>query len=119
MAIPRLKDTGVWPFLWSFAIVYSSFIGNIVMVDSPRFPKSSGIDSSEKTIAILGDTSRWWPQKAKQEGDKISKMFICIIWKKRDERRNIGGVSIRNRNGAPPRKGCVVNGQMTNKASNQ
>ena len=26
------------------------------------------LDSSEKTIAILGD--RWWPQKAKQEGDK-------------------------------------------------
>ena len=28
------------------------------------------INSSEKTIAILAD--RWWPQKAKQEGDKIS-----------------------------------------------
>ena len=27
--------------------------------------------SSEKTIAILGD--RWWPQTAKQQGDKISK----------------------------------------------
>ena len=24
----------------------------------------------------------------------------------------LGGVSIRSRNGAPPRKGCVVNGQM-------
>ena len=32
------------------------------------------INSSEKTIAILGD--RWWPQTAKQEGDKISKKFI-------------------------------------------
>ena len=30
-----------------------------------------GLESSEKTIAILGD--RWWPQTAKQEGDKISK----------------------------------------------
>ena len=29
------------------------------------------LDSSEKTIAILGD--RWWPYAAKQEGDKISK----------------------------------------------
>ena len=28
----------------------------------------STLESSEKTIAILGD--RWWPQKAKQEGDK-------------------------------------------------
>ena len=29
------------------------------------------LDSSEKTIAILGD--RWWAQVAKQEGDKTSK----------------------------------------------
>ena len=29
------------------------------------------IDSSEKTIAI--PAYRWWPQTAKQEGDKISK----------------------------------------------
>ena len=29
------------------------------------------IDRSEKTIAILGD--RWWPQTAKQQGEKISK----------------------------------------------
>ena len=33
--------------------------------------------------------------------------------KKRNERPNIGGVSVRSRNGAPLRKGCVVNGQMT------
>ena len=38
--------------------------------------------------------------------------------KKRNERPNVGGVSIRSRNGAPSRKGCVVNGQMT-KASNK
>ena len=35
-----------------------------------------------------------------------------------NERPNVGGVSNRNRNGAPSRKGCVVNGQMT-KASNK
>ena len=29
------------------------------------------LDSGEKTIAILGD--RWWPQTAKQNGDRISK----------------------------------------------
>ena len=40
--------------------------------------------------------------------------FFCqsIIWKKRNERPNVGGVSIRSRNGAPSRKGCVVSGQM-------
>ena len=60
--------------------------------------KFSTLDSSEKTIAILGDS--WWPQTAKQEGDKISKKFLCSIWKKRNERPNIGGVSTRSRNGA-------------------
>ena len=69
------------------------------------------LESGEKTIAILGD--RWWPQTAKQEGDRISKHFLRNIWKKRNERPNVGGVSIRSRNGAPSRKGCVVNGQMT------
>ena len=74
------------------------------------------LDSREKTIAILGD--RWWPQTAKQEGDKICKRFLYNIWKKRCEHRTVEGVSIRSRNGAPSRKGCVVNGQMT-KASNK
>ena len=69
------------------------------------------IESSEKTIAILGD--KWWPQTAKQDGDRISKQFVCHIWKKRNERPNVGGVFIRSKNGAPSRKGCVVNGQMT------
>ena len=66
------------------------------------------LESSEKTIAILGD--RWWPQTAKQDGDRISKQFLCSIWKKRNERPNAGGVSTISRNGAPSRKGCVVNG---------
>ena len=55
---------------------------------------------------------------AKQDGDRISKPFLCNIWKNRNERPNVGGVSIRRKNGAPPRKRCVVNGQMT-KASNK
>ena len=67
------------------------------------------LKSSEKTIAIVGD--RWWPQTAKQDGDRISKQFLCNIWKKRNERPNVGGVSIWSRNGS--RKGCVANGQMT------
>ena len=31
--------------------------------------RSLVLGSSEKTIAILGDT--WWPRTAKQEGDKV------------------------------------------------
>ena len=31
------------------------------------------LETSEKTVAILGDG--WWPQTAKQEGDRISKQF--------------------------------------------
>ena len=73
------------------------------------------LDSSETTLAILGN--RWWPQAAKQEGDKSSKQFLCTIRKQRNE-RPIGGVSRRSRHGAPSRKGCVVKGQMT-KASNK
>ena len=69
------------------------------------------VQSCEKTIAVLGD--RWWLQAAKQDEDGVSKQFSCNIWKKRNERPNVGGVSIRSRNGAPSRKGCVVNGQMT------
>ena len=74
------------------------------------------LDISEITIAILGD--RWWPQAAKQEGDKISEKFRCNIWKQGDERPIVGGVSIRSRTGAPSRKRCVVNRQMT-KASDK
>ena len=73
------------------------------------------LGSCEKPIATLGD--RWWPQTAKQDGDRISKQFLCSIWKKRNKRPNVGGVSIRRRNGAPSGKGCVINGQMA-KASN-
>ena len=64
------------------------------------------LESIEKTIAILGDG--WWLQTAKQDGDRISKQFVCSIWKKRNERPNVGDVYIRNRKGALSRKGCVV-----------
>ena len=40
------------------------------------------LDNSEKTIAILGD--RWWPQAAKQEGDKKDQKVSCNIWKQRN-----------------------------------
>ena len=74
------------------------------------------LEGVEKTIPLLGD--RWWPQTAKQDGDRISKQFICSTCKKRNERPHVGGISIRSRNGAPSRKRFVVNGQIT-KASNK
>ena len=75
------------------------------------------LDSSAKTIPILGD--KLWPQAAKQEGDTFRKHSPINIWKPRTERPVVGGVSIRVRNGNPSRKGCVVNdGQMT-KARNK
>ena len=52
-------------------------------------------------------------QKAKQERDTVSKTFLCNLWGKRDQRPNVGGASIRSRNGAPSRKECAVNGQAT------
>ena len=73
------------------------------------------LDIREKTIAILGD--RLWPQMAKQDGDKICKRFLCNIWKKCNDRLNVEGTSIRSINGAPSRKGRVVNSHTT-KASN-
>ena len=76
--------------------------------------ESGRLESSEGTIAILGD--RWWPQTAKQDGDRIIKQFLCNIWKG-NERPNVGGVSIRSRNGAPSRKECAVNGPMTKASS--
>ena len=44
-------------------------------VDECGMEKFGTLDSSEKTIAILGD--RWWPQTAEQQGDQLSKRFLC------------------------------------------
>ena len=56
-------------------------------IDECGTEKYGTLDSSERAIAILVD--RWWPQTAKHEGDKISKRFMCNIWKKRNERPNV------------------------------
>ena len=40
-------------------------------------------------------------------------MYLVISEKKRNDHLNVGGVSIRSTNGAPPGKGRVVNGQMS------
>ena len=53
---------------------------------------------------MLGD--RLWPQTAKQDRDRMSEQFLCS--RKRNERPNVGGVSIRSRNGAPYSKGMRV-----------
>ena len=45
--------------------------------DERDMEKFGTLDSNEKTIAILED--RWWPQTAKQKGDKTSKMFLYVI----------------------------------------
>ena len=81
-------------------------------IDRCGMGKFGTLDGSKKTIdIILGD--RWWPQTAKQEGDKLRKTKnMPYIWKKRNERPSVGGVYTSSRNGAPSRKGCVVNGQM-------
>ena len=69
------------------------------------------LDSSEKTIAILGDRMVATDGQVRRRYDKH--FVLCNVWKKRDEPPNIGGVSIGSRNGAPSRNGCSVNGQMT------
>ena len=33
------------------------------------------LDRSEKMIALLGD--KWWPQTAKEEGDRINETVLC------------------------------------------
>ena len=46
-----IRFTVVWSFLWCFCH-YLFLIGKFVMVDSPRFPKSSGIDPTKALILI-------------------------------------------------------------------
>ena len=69
------------------------------------------LDSSEKTIATLKD--RWWNRKR----IRIATRKTRHTGKQRNERPTVGCVSIRSRNGAPFRKGFVVNGQMTKASS--
>ena len=48
------------------------------MCDMQEFGR---LESSEKTIAILGD--RWWPQTAKQDWDRISKNSFYVVYGQR------------------------------------
>ncbi|CAM9811870.1 unnamed protein product [Sphacelaria rigidula] len=56
------------------------------------------LDSSEKTMAKVG--AKWWPQTAKQDGDQISKRFLCSVWTKGDGHLNVRGDPVRSRNAA-------------------
>ena len=47
-------------------------------IDERGMEEFGTINSSDETIAVLGD--RCCPQAAKQEGDKTSKTFLCSIW---------------------------------------
>ena len=49
-------------------------------IDGCDMDKIGTVDSSDKTIAILGD--RWWPQTAKQQGGKVSERNLCSIGSK-------------------------------------
>ena len=93
--------------------------GEMRNLDKSGMTSFDALDSREKTVGCYTRRyRRWWPQTAKQDGDKIGRRFLCSVWKKRNEYLVVGGVSVRSRNGAPSRKRCVVNGQTT-KASNK
>ena len=46
-------------------------------IDECDMEKFITLGNREKRIAILGD--RWWSQKAKQEGDKVSKKIFYVM----------------------------------------
>ena len=48
--------------------------GDMRKIDECDMENFVTLDSSEKTIAILGD--KWWSPTAKQKGDKISKKSL-------------------------------------------
>ena len=54
--------------------------------------KFGAVDSSEKTIAILGD--RCWPQRTKLEGGEKKQAIVLNIRKKHTECPTVGGVSM-------------------------
>ena len=71
----------------------------------PPVPAAPGIGEpyrSEEMIALC----RWW-SKAAGRGCDETEHFECSVWDVGVERPTVGGVSIKVRNGAPSRKGCV------------
>ena len=43
-------------------------------IDECDMDKFGALDSSEKTVAILGD--RWWPLKEKQQRDEATGVYV-------------------------------------------
>ena len=70
--------------------------------------KFGRLESSEKKIEIDGGRRR-----RNRTGIGKANSFHIVYGRSVNERPNVGGISIRSRNGAPSRTGCVVNGQMT------
>ena len=56
-------------------------------IDECGMEEFDTLDSSEKTIVTLED--RWWPQAAKQQGDKTSKKLLRNTGKQYNERSNV------------------------------
>ena len=79
--------------------------------------KFGTLGSSEKTIDFPQETDGGH-KRQNREWIRQANRFDLTHGKTYKERRNGRGISVRSRNGAPSRKGCVVNGQMT-KASNK
>ena len=86
--------TGKWltnrlPKLSLITTVYHTPVGRFSVLDIHSWNnvdakqggrlETSRRELSEGTMSILGD--RWWPQKAKQGGYKVSKVLLCKIWK--------------------------------------
>ena len=84
---------------------------DITSIDEYDMENFGTLHYGERKIGILGE--RCWLQTAKQEGDNmVICIWWCYIWKKLNERPNIGGVSVWSRNCPPSRKDCGVNGQL-------
>ena len=54
------------------------FVEEMRKLDERDMEEVDRLESRQKTIAILGD--RWWPQTAKQDGNRKSKEFLCNVW---------------------------------------
>ena len=67
-------------FLIMVLLVHRPCLGKMRKIDGCDMEKFGTLDSSEKTIVILGD--RWWPRTTKQEGDTMSKNQIYVIYGK-------------------------------------
>ena len=72
--------------------------------------KSSG---ARESWSMAGEKASEEHSKRPTALDEFISIDVYDMWGKRNERPNVGGVFIRNRNGAPSRKRCVVNGYIT------